>query len=294
MFVLAHLSDPHLAIDTPPVSKLLSKRGLGYLNWLRKRRAIHRPEVLAAVTADVKAQAPDHIAVTGDLVNLSLPVEFQKAQDWLNSLDVPADVTVVPGNHDAYVRSAASYPQQYWGAYMRGDQSENFPFVRRRGPIALIGVSTAVPTPPLSATGRVGRDQLQRLGDLLEQAARERLFRVVLIHHPPVPRANYFRRLVDAEALREVLRKHGADLVLHGHHHVSSVVWLSGGRYTIPCVGVPSASEMPGHDEDPGGYHLFEIDGEPGNWLCTMSVRGLTKDGTVAEVNRMELGGELV
>jgi 3',5'-cyclic AMP phosphodiesterase CpdA len=249
--------------------------------------------VLAAVTADVKAQAPDHIAVTGDLVNLSLPVEFQKAQDWLKSLDVPADVTVVPGNHDAYVRSAAAYPQQYWGAYMRGDRSETFPFVRRRGPIALIGVSTAVPTPPLSATGRVGRDQLQRLGDLLEQIARERLFRVVLIHHPPVPGANHFRRLVDAEPLREVLRKHGADLVLHGHHHVSSVIWLSGGRYTIPCVGVPSASEMPGHDEDPGGYHLFEIDGEPGNWLCTMRVRGLTKDGSVAEVNRTELGGEL-
>jgi hypothetical protein len=38
-----------------------------------------------------------------------------------------------------------------------------FPFVRRRGPLALIGVSSAVPTPPLMATGRLGRAQLDAL-----------------------------------------------------------------------------------------------------------------------------------
>ena len=43
MFVLAHLSDPHLApLPRPRPLELLSKRGLGYLNWLRKRRLIHR------------------------------------------------------------------------------------------------------------------------------------------------------------------------------------------------------------------------------------------------------------
>ena len=87
MFVLAHISDIHLApLPAPRPAELISKRGLGYLNWLRKRRAIHRPEVLEALVADLKAQQPDHIAVTGDLVNLSLANEFAPARAWLDRL----------------------------------------------------------------------------------------------------------------------------------------------------------------------------------------------------------------
>ena len=101
MFVLAHLSDPHLApLPWPHPRELLSKRGLGYLNWLRKRRSIHRADMLAALVADLKAHAPDHIAVTGDLVNLSLTNEFAPALAWLDGLGDPRDVTLVPGNHD--------------------------------------------------------------------------------------------------------------------------------------------------------------------------------------------------
>ena len=42
MFTLAHLSDIHLA-PLPKLNplELFSKRGLGYINWLRKRRSIH-------------------------------------------------------------------------------------------------------------------------------------------------------------------------------------------------------------------------------------------------------------
>jgi 3',5'-cyclic AMP phosphodiesterase CpdA len=292
MFVLAHLSDAHLApLPAPPVAELLSKRGLGYLNWLRKRRRIHRPDVLAAVVADLKAQGPSHIAFTGDLVNLSLSNEFAPAFAWLERLGTPADVTFVPGNHDAYVQAATGYAQRHWGAYMHGDAGESFPFVRRRGPLALIGLTTALPTLPLAATGRLGEQQLARLGELLAALKDERVFRVILLHHPPHQSANRFRRLVDAAALREVLRKHGADLVLHGHHHESTVVWLSGPKYAIPCVGVPSASGSPTYKDDPGGYHLYEIDDGPDGWRCTARMRAVSRDGGgIDEVMRTELG----
>ena len=111
---------------------------------------------------------------------------------------------------------------------MRGDAGESFPFVRTRGPVALIGLSTSLPTLPLAATGRLHGDQLARLGELLPKLKHEQLFRVVLIHHPPVAGANYFRRLTDAAALREVLRRHGAELVLHGHHHESIAALAAG------------------------------------------------------------------
>jgi 3',5'-cyclic AMP phosphodiesterase CpdA len=292
MFVLAHLSDPHLApLPTPNPFELLSKRGLGFINWLRKRHAVHRPEVLAALVADLKACAPDHIAVTGDLVNLSLSNEFSPARAWLERLGAPADVTAVPGNHDAYVRAAADFAQRLWDDYMRGDAGDHFPFVRRRGPLALIGLSTSLPTLPLAATGRLHSGQLARLGPLLAALGAEGVFRVVLIHHPPVAGANRFRRLTDAAELRQVLQRHGADLVLHGHHHEASLAFLPGPRSQIPVVGVPSASGAPGHHDDPAGYNLYEIGGAPGDWRCTMIRRGLNSGAGFAELHRELLFG---
>ena len=131
MFVLAHLSDPHLApLPTPNPIELLSKRGLGYLNWLRKRRRIHRPDVLAAIVADLKLQGADHVAITGDLLNLSLTAEFARSRNWLDALGPSRDVTFVPGNHDSYVR-APHLPARTLSDY--GWRAGGISFVRRRG-----------------------------------------------------------------------------------------------------------------------------------------------------------------
>jgi 3',5'-cyclic AMP phosphodiesterase CpdA len=154
--------------------------------------------------------------------------------------------------------------------------------------VALIGLSTSLPTPPLAATGRLFGDQLARLGGLLAGLRREQAFRVVLIHHPPVHGANRFRRLSDAAALREVLREHGAELVLHGHHHKASLHWLPGPQLRIPVVGVPSASGAPGRHEDPSGYNLYKIEGAWGAWHCTMIARGW-RNGGFAEIGRQAL-----
>jgi 3',5'-cyclic AMP phosphodiesterase CpdA len=123
MFVLAHLSDPHLGpLPRPRLTELLGKRATGYLNWRRKRQYVHRSAVLARIVADLKAQKPDHIAVTGDLVNISLAGEYAPARAWLEALGPPGDVTLVPGNHDVYVRKAATAPAIHWCDYMRGDR----------------------------------------------------------------------------------------------------------------------------------------------------------------------------
>src|SRR6266404_3583250 len=117
-FVLAHLSDAHLApLPRPRLGELVGKRVIGYVNWQRKRRLVHRTDVLRRIVEHLKSQAPDHIAVTGDLVNLSLEDEFPPARTCIESLGRAADVTLVPGNHDAYVRSAVSYTQTHWGDF---------------------------------------------------------------------------------------------------------------------------------------------------------------------------------
>ena len=121
MFTLAHLSDPHLPMPAARPLELAGKRATGYFNWWRSRVHVHVPEALAGIVADIARQAPDHIALTGDLVNISLGAEFASAARWLATLGPPDRVTVVPGNHDVYVATAWPTSLGLWGAYMAGD-----------------------------------------------------------------------------------------------------------------------------------------------------------------------------
>jgi 3',5'-cyclic AMP phosphodiesterase CpdA len=304
VFVLAHLSDPHLGpIPTPRLTELVNKRGLGLINWYRKRHRRHRGDVLDAIVADMKTHAPGHIAVTGDLVNISLPAEFARAARWLGEVGAPQDVTLVPGNHDGYIARAADFAAQHWGNYMRGDPfppplegegtEGEFPFVRKRGPVALIALTTSLPTGPFMATGRLGEAQLARLGEILAALKHEPVFRVVLIHHPPIPsRAHYMKRLTDAGKLRALLAEHGAELLLHGHNHEQQLLWLEGPKGRIPAVGVPSASAIISRHDEPAAYNLYRIGGAPGAWECEVVSRGLRagREG-ITELMRQRLIG---
>jgi 3',5'-cyclic AMP phosphodiesterase CpdA len=222
-----------------------------------------------------------------------MAAEFAAARAWLERLGAPHDVTLVPGNHDAYVRATANWAQRDWGAYMRGDDGATFPFVRRRGPVALIGLCSALPTAPFMATGQLGVEQLARLETVLTALGREELFRVVLIHHPPLSRpSRYFKRLTDGEALRAVLQRCGAELVIHGHDHARNLVWLEGPNAPIPALGAPSASAAVDGRDEPAGYYLYEIDGKAGAWRCSAVARGFSRGaGKIAELSRQSLAG---
>jgi 3',5'-cyclic AMP phosphodiesterase CpdA len=291
MFVLAHLSDPHLSARPRPVD-LFGKRGLGFINWHRGRKHVFRRDVLDAITDDLKARTVDHVAVTGDLVNFSVTAEYLRARAWLETLGPPSAVTVIPGNHDSYVPQARYWPAEFWGDYIRGDDGTaagTFPFLRRRGTVALIALSSAVPTGPFLATGRVGERQLARLAALLKETSGS--FRVVLIHHPPEsPPRRFLRRLVDAAEFRRVIAERGAELILHGHDHCFSLIWLNGPAGQIPAVGAPSASARAPHgSEHAAGYNLFHIDGEPGHFKCETIARQWSADRGVREISRKKL-----
>ncbi len=298
IFVLAHVSDAHLGpLPRPRLPELLSKRMLGYINWRRSRNAIHRPEVLAAIMADLAAQRPDHVAITGDLVNIALPAEFANARAWLEDIGAAADVSLVPGNHDAYVGGAAAEITRQWAPNLTADDGDaagavGFPYLRRRGPVALIGLSSAIPTPPLMATGALGAEQIARAAEMLAGLRNAPLFRVVMIHHPPhVPPTSYAKRLVDAAAFRQAIAGAGAELVIHGHDHVHSLSWIDGGSARVPVIGVPSASAAPGTRYQAAAYNLYAIGGQNGAWTCEVVSRGLDGRGGVGETNRYELSG---
>lgn len=295
-FVLAHLSDPHLGpMPQARLRDLAGKRAIGYMNWKRKRHAIHRSDVLDELVADMHAQRPGHIAITGDLVNIALPLEFAGARQWLESIGSPKDVSLVPGNHDAYVRGIRDHFPKAWAEYLHGDgvaasDPATFPFVRRRGPLALIGVSTAVPTAPFMATGRLGREQRGALERLLPQLASESLFRVLLIHHPPVTtKGRWTARLRDSDELLALIARHGVELVLHGHDHRHATVWLDGPAKKIPAVGVPSASAIARGHNQPAAYNLFSIEQAENGWRCDHRVRGFTESMALGDIKNERL-----
>ena len=286
MITLAHISDIHLS-PLPPVGlrDLLGKRITGYLNWKLKRHDELNSETLASLVAHLQAQQADFTAVTGDLVNLALRFEIDRAGDWLRALGSADKVAVCPGNHDAYVPGALECAQQVWGDHMRGETLDDaaFPFLRRVGELAVISCSSAVPTRPFLAIGRFEEKQAGRLGRILKVMGEAGCFRAVMIHHPPNAELQHPSfGLKGHKLFREVIAEHGAELILHGHTHRSSIHSIPGKDHEVPVVGVAAASAAQGGTlDDPARYNLFRIErtGNGTGWSCTMREYGFQRLG---------------
>ncbi len=286
----AHLSDPHLTtLQGVRWRQLMNKRMLGYLSWQRRRRAEHRHEVLDALLTDLRQTRPEHIVITGDLTHIGLPDEFRQARLWLDRVGAADRVTVVPGNHDAYVRAPWSSTFLQWQPYMQSDpefvdslqsaSEDLFPSLRIRNGVALIGLSSASASAPLLATGSLGLPQRQRLSMLLRRTAELGLFRVVLLHHPPrVEDEKWRKRLIDGKALCSILQREGAELVLHGHSHRTVEAGIPHGDDKIPVFGIPSASAIGNKQGRRAQYYLYQVRREGERWSVRVSVRGYELD----------------
>jgi len=137
------------------------------------------------------------------------------------------------------------------------------------------------------AWGRIGRDQLAAVDETLAALGAAQLFRVVLIHHPPLPgQASRARGLLDAAALEAVLSNRGAELVIHGHNHINMLAWGTGPSGRFPIVGAPSASLGARHRHEPlGRYNLYRIDSAERS--IAVIGRGLAEPGgPVVELER--------
>jgi len=249
------------------------------LNWWKKRRHVHDKEVAERLLADARALQCDHTVITGDLVNLGLPAEHEAALAWLRAHGSPEEITVVPGNHDIYSDLHGDPGAARWAPYMSGEvETLAFPFVRRIGPVALIGLNSAIETPPFVAAGRLGPHQIEVFAGLLSELAGKAV-RVVLLHHPPYPGLTSKRReLKDAPHLLRALERHGAELVLYGHNHRPDITWIKGPERPIPLIGAASGSAGIAHRNEPlARYNLFTIFKNDHHVRIRHIVRGLDR-----------------
>ncbi|MCB1386233.1 MAG: metallophosphoesterase [Nitratireductor sp.] len=267
-FRLAHISDIHLG-PLPRVrrSELFSKRITGYINFRRNRSRADQPQITAHIVDFLAGLKPDHTAITGDLINLGLDLEIENARNWLAELGRPRDNTVILGNHDAYVRGARARALAAWQQWVTGDDGAtiadagDYPVVRRRGDVSIIGCNSARASIPFLATGYFHKDQADRLRQVLDAEHARHRATVVLIHHPPFPRATArHKRLIGLSNFTRVIRDCGAGLILHGHTHLATETWLDGPGYKVPVIGVPAAYQWPGYRKPPAGINLFTFD----------------------------------
>lgn len=272
---LAHFSDLHLLSHAGAGwTKLVNKRWIGAANLLTNRSRHYHVAAFDQMIDDVNTQAVDHVLCTGDVTNLALEQEFAFARAKFDRLaGGPENVTVIPGNHDAYVAEGIGFFAHIFDAYHRGDpgfaeqssdpeDESRWPFVRIRGDLALVCVTTSRATPWFTAYGRVGEAQLARLRDLLSDDRLRDKVRVVAIHHPPAGKAakNRVRGLRDHEEFARVIADVGCDLILHGHEHRDMTESLAGPDGPVQVRGIASGTYDHDKPHRTARYRIFDIE----------------------------------
>lgn len=256
---IAHFSDTHvLSLTGVRARRFFNKRWTGAVNLALNRAKHYRVEVFEALLGALVATAPDHTVCTGDLVNLALEPEFERVAEMLRAHFAPEDLTVVPGNHDAYAKDAIAEDlfERYFGQF-QGDElgigAGRYPVTRLRDGLLVIGLDTAIPTRVFMANGRVGTPQVAALRAALAHPEAQARFRLLMLHHPLLPdpsrRLEASRRLDDAADLNAALAACGdraPHLVVHGHNHAFKRQRVPG--TDIPVVQVASASRSGAHN----------------------------------------------
>lgn len=283
MFTLAHLSDPHIGpLPDMALSDLMSKRFFGYRNWKRNRHKVHDTHILGLTLKDLKSRKIDHVALTGDLVNISLPMEFLRARKWLEECGSPEKISVVPGNHDAYVPINWQQSLGLWKDYMASNKKgarfspENtaFPYIRIFDHIALVGLNSGAVFPPLIARGKLGEVQIKHAEEILDNLHKQGYYRIIMIHHPPLPGQNIWRKaLKERNAFKDLLERVGAELILHGHNHQDMYHCLDTQTGPAHIFGVPSASASGFGKKPAAGYHIYRLQKIESAWTLQVTKR---------------------
>lgn len=215
---------PKRAVNLVQVSDLHLPRTAG--------RRLHRVDCAARWQAaltylDRWRQQIDAVVVTGDIGHdVGSPV-YERVRGQLLELGCP--VRVVPGNHDV--------PTDFATVFARASEPVAYRLTTSVGPWRLIALDSQVPD---AVHGRIGREQLTRLGRSLARAPATPT--VVALHHPVCAVGTPWldRHCVeDADKLLKLLGRYpGLRALICGHvHHVTERAAAPGLRQlTAPSI----------------------------------------------------------
>lgn len=288
------ITDIHFAKFTgvSPLS-FFNFRFAGLIDWMIKRRSFFSNKIRERLREDILCQEFDALVIAGDLTTLALSIEFKQAIDFVDSLKFsPANILVIPGNHDAYLLSSlkhsvfehvfSSYIEDfnkdavlnpYKGTTLRdlahgniSPRYEYWPQTRiiqskdSKTTIRLVGLNSAIPSLPLTSWGKLGNQQLSKLNSLL--ADNEHVPTVISVHHPPALSVEEKRkRLIDGNQLLEICRNSSANIkaIVHGHLHRLEFHTVQGVHGELPIIGAPSSVAMTTDRSRAARYPVIEL-----------------------------------
>ncbi|HIA01406.1 MAG TPA: metallophosphoesterase [Myxococcales bacterium] len=266
---IAQLSDLHIFDSEGVMARdFVSKRAIGGVNLLIGRHKNHPLELAERLIADVTSQSLDHVVVTGDVTNLSLPGEFQRAAGLLRLIGGYDALTVIPGNHDIYTRGAEKQRrfESYFGHTLFGSdmdsEDRDFPAIKDLGEVLVIGLCSAFASSLLTSWGRVGDEQLSRLESQLSSGKYDNHFKVALVHHNIHQRgflAEKTALLKDRDEVVQRLLKLKVKLLLHGHTHKAHRFEVSRDDHTMQIMGSGSSTWNSREPEHCARYNIYTI-----------------------------------
>jgi 3',5'-cyclic AMP phosphodiesterase CpdA len=168
----------------------------------------------------------------------------------------------VPGNHDYYIPCAAAsgHFERAFAAWQLGQRIGEFryPFAQRVGPLWLVAVNSAIPHRwPTDASGSVGREQRERLRQLLNSLGPGP--RILVTHYPIAQFNGQPQRpshgLRDLAEILTIADAGGIALWLHGHDHRNYL--LDDRRLApFPIINAGSTTQL-----GTWGYNIYSITG---------------------------------
>ena len=179
------------------------------------------PAVVEGLVAELAANPPDLVVISGDLTMGARRAEFREARAFMRRL--PAPTLAVPGNHDI---TPYKLLERFVAPYARWHEE----IARETEPVwtdervAVVGLNTARRAGASLDWSR-GRVTTLRLRGLLAKldALPRHLVRIVVAHHPLLPPPGETSPQVAGGAARALaaFAAHGVRLVLAGHLHRS-------------------------------------------------------------------------
>jgi 3',5'-cyclic-AMP phosphodiesterase len=245
--IIAQLSDPHIGVP-------------GTLLYGR----VDTADFLARAAAEITQlePRPDIVVLTGDLVAIGEPAEYDHLRRILAPLPMP--LFVIPGNHDAREPLRAAFGGD---GYL---PPEGFiQYVVEDYPLRLVALDTHIPR---SSAGELCEERLAWLEKTLAAERGKPTF--LFGHHPPficgIGHMDKIRLIAGAERLEAIVRANPqVRAIAFGHHH-RPIETLFGGALASIAPGVAHQVELDLRDGEPEGqmnleppaYRLWRWDGQ--------------------------------